>query len=461
MTEARIGRQTPTTSVILPYQKSAGEEAIEIYEETGRTAQEWQRLQAEDILALTPDGLWTHAKYGFSVPRRNGKSEIMLIRALYGLRNGERILYTAHRTTTSHAMWEKLCAMLEKAGTEYKSVKQFGLENVRTGDGIVNFRTRTSSGGLGEGYDLLIIDEAQEYTIDQETALKYVVTDSRNPQTLLCGTPPTAVSAGTVFADLRRDALAGATIDTGWAEWSVESETDPHDVDMWYETNPSLGTILTERAIRAEISTNDTDFNIQRLGLWLSYSQKSAITRAEWENCQCKEMPNLTGHLYAGVKFGKTDHVALSVAVRTEDGRVFVESIDCRPIRSGTDWLVDFISRAKPHQVAVDGANGQKALSDRLVEMKLKRPILPTVHEIVTANALLEPAIAAGTICHNGQPSLTQIVANCERRAIGSNGGYGYKSALEGADVALMDSMILAYWLCSQAKPARRQIITY
>jgi hypothetical protein len=59
------------------------------------------------------------------------------------------------------------------------------------------------------------------------------------------------------------------------------------------------------------------------------------------------------------------------------------------------------------------------------------------------------------------QPSLTQIVSNCERRVIGSNGGYGYRSILEGADVSLLDSAILAHWLCAQNKPAKRQKITY
>ena len=35
-----------------------------------------------------------------------------------------------------------------------------------------------SRGGLGETYDLLIIDEAQEYTADQEGAIKHVITAS-------------------------------------------------------------------------------------------------------------------------------------------------------------------------------------------------------------------------------------------------------------------------------------------
>ena len=40
MDEPRRGRQTPTQSIVLPYEKTYGNEAIEIYNTTGRTAQE-------------------------------------------------------------------------------------------------------------------------------------------------------------------------------------------------------------------------------------------------------------------------------------------------------------------------------------------------------------------------------------------------------------------------------------
>lgn len=59
------------------------------------------------------------------------------------------------------------------------------------------------------------------------------------------------------------------------------------------------------------------------------------------------------------------------------------------------------------------------------------------------------------------QPSLVQIVSNCEKRAIGSNGGFGYKSILDGAKIELMDSMILAFWKCSEQKEKRKQQISY
>lgn len=295
MTETRLGRQTPTQSVTIPYSKTRGQEAAELYAKTGNELLEWQQLLQCDIMAVNDDGLWMHQKYGYSVPRRNGKSENVLARCLWGLKNGERILYTAHRATTSHAVWERLDRMCEKAGIKISSsFKAFGKEHLYTSDGgVVEFRTRTSSGGLGEGYDVLIIDEAQEYTEAQETSLKYIVSDSENPQTIMLGTPPTAVSAGTVFTKYRETVLAGRGFDSGWAEWSVENLTSANDVEAWYETNPSLGTILTERKIRAEITTDDIDFNIQRLGLWLKYNQKSAISKTEWESLAIASKPKL------------------------------------------------------------------------------------------------------------------------------------------------------------------------
>lgn len=194
----RIGNQQPTQSVTLPYRQSPYKDAVALYELSARKAQKWQADLLKNILAKNKQGLWVHTKYGYSVPRRNGKNEVVAAREMYGLKTGEKILHTAHRTTTSHAAWERLCALLDKAKIEYTSLRASGRECVElAGGGRADFRTRSTKGGLGEGFDLLIIDEAQEYTTDQESALKYVVTDSKNPQTIFCGTPPTPLSSGT------------------------------------------------------------------------------------------------------------------------------------------------------------------------------------------------------------------------------------------------------------------------
>lgn len=371
--QPRLGRQTPTASLVLPYEKTHGPAAIELYNSTGRAAQPWQELLLYDICAENEGGLWVHTKFGYSVPRRNGKNEIVAIRELLGLTRGERILHTAHRTTTSSSASRRLAALLDAAGyTEisrtkkgasyqksYTYTKQLGLERITVldeGGGVCDFRTRSAKGGLGEGFDLLVIDEAQEYTDDQESALKYVVTDSKNPQTLFCGTPPTAVSAGTVFLKLRAAALQGQTRNTGWAEWSVEQQTDPQDKEAWYETNPSLGAVFTERSVADEIGGDAIDFNIQRLGLWLRYNQKSAVSSAEWAALQCQALPKLRGRLFVGIKYGRSgESVAMSVALKTIGGQIFVETIDCRPVRAQNGWIIDFLSRADIAAVVVAG----------------------------------------------------------------------------------------------------------
>ena len=462
--DIRTGRQEPVVSAILPYTKTKGEEAVSLYNKTEKTMLDWQAALTYDIMAVDDEDLWLHQKFGYAVPRRNGKSELMLARCLYGLKAGEKILYTAHRTTTSHSIWERLERLCKKAGIHVtSSYKAMGKEHLYVDSGgKIEFRTRTSTGGLGEGYDLLIIDEAQEYTPEQETALKYVVSDSLNPQTIMLGTPPTAISAGTVFPKYREKVIHGGAYESGWAEWSVPDMTDVNDIDAWYETNPSLGTILTERKIRAEIGEDNIDFNIQRLGHWLKYNQKSAISATEWDALEVKELPKLVGGLFAGIKFGHdTSNVTLSIAVRMDDGKVFIEAIDCRPAREGVQWLVDFLKNPAVKQIAVDGDSGKGILEEAMRHVHAKKPIIVRTPDFIMANALFEQAIEAGTVRHMEQASLAQVVSNCEKRSIGNNGGFGYDSQLKGADVALLDSVILAHWLCVEYKGERKQTIRY
>ncbi|MBQ9387907.1 MAG: terminase, partial [Lachnospiraceae bacterium] len=207
---------------------------------------EWQTLILDNLMGQNEEGLWVHSRFGFSVPRRNGKNEVVAMRELWGLKQGEAILHTAHRTSTSGAAYKRLVRLLEASGIKeirgkvkdgYKAGKSKGQEFIelseKYGGGRVDFRTRTTTGGLGEGFDLLVIDEAQEYTDDQESTLKYTVSDSKNPQIIMCGTPPTAVSSGTVFSRFRTDCLAGELLDAGWEEWSVDQLSDQENVDLW------------------------------------------------------------------------------------------------------------------------------------------------------------------------------------------------------------------------------------
>lgn len=459
----RIGNQIPTTSVILPYDKSYGDEAVQLYNMSANICQEWQALMLNDIMAVNDEGLWVHTKFGYSVPRRNGKTEILTQREIWGLFNGEHILHTAHLTDTAHIAWERLKARLEAIGVTIRTYKGYGREKIEfpeTG-GFIDFRTRTSSGALGSGYDLLIIDEAQEYTKAQQTALNYVVSSSKNPQTIMCGTPPTAVSTGDVFRDFRDKTLQGETINAGWAEWSVDHKTDVKDKEAWYQTSPSLGTILTERIVQDEINGDDLDFNIQRLGLWIRYNQQSAISAPDWDELKVKTLPKFKRPLCAGVKFGRDgQNVCLSIAVKTDDDRIFVEGIGCRDQREGNSWIINFLIKCQVQSILVDGASGLETFKRECKEQKLKINAA-TVKEVVQSSSDFETAIKNKLICHNGQPAIRQSVTNCQHRAIGSGGGYGYKTLDDDIEVALMESLVLATYACVNAKEAKKQRVSY
>lgn len=460
----RIGNQIPTTSVVLDYTESFGDEAVQLYNMSGNVCQEWQALMLSDIMAVNDEGLWIHTKFGYSVPRRNGKTEIITQRELWGLFNGEHILHTAHLTDTAHIAWERLKNRLEEIGVKPKSTyKAYGKERIEMNNGaVIDFRTRTSSGALGSGYDLLVIDEAQEYTQAQQTALNYVVSSSKNPQTIMCGTPPTAVSSGDVFRDYRDKTLRGESINGGWAEWSVDHKTNVHDVDAWYMTSPSLGTILTERTVQDEINGDDLDFNIQRLGLWIRYNQQSAISAPEWDALKTETLPKFKGSVFVGVKFGRDgQNACLSVAIRTEDDRIFVESIDCRNQRDGNDWLINFIMKTKAKAVLVDGMSGLETFLRECKEQKLKGVGAASVKEVIQASSDFETAIANKSICHAGQPGLRQSVTNCDHRAIGSGGGYGYKTLDDDIEVALIESVVLATHACMMTKEVKKQRVGY
>ena len=467
-TKARLGNQFPTQSVILPYEKSLYQEAVDFYHKTKCKCYEWQLNMLKPIMAVEDDGLWVHQKFGYSIPRRNGKTEVVYILELFALERGLSTLHTAHRISTSHSSFEKLKKYLEESGyvegEDFNSIKAKGQERLELykSGGVIQFRTRTSSGGLGEGFDFLVIDEAQEYTTEQESALKYTVTDSPNPMTIMCGTPPTPVSSGTVFTDYREKTLFGQSKYAGWAEWSVEDMTKIDDVEAWYNSNPSMGYHLNERKIEAELGEDELDHNIQRLGYWPKYNQKSAISEKEWLELKVKALPILRGPLFVGVKYGNDGaNVAMSIAVKTLSGKIFVETLDCQSIRNGNQWLINFFKEANVESVVIDGQSGQSILTNEMKDFRLKAPVLPTVKEIINANASWEQGIYQKNICHAGQPSLEKVVTNCDKRNIGTSGGFGYKSQFDDMDICLMDSALLAHWACHNAKPKKKQQIRY
>lgn len=196
--------------------------------------------------------------------------------------------------------------------------------------------------------------------------------------------------------------------------------------------------------------------------MWIKYNQKSAISENEWQELQVSTLPVLKGQLYVGIKYGNDgQNVAMSIAAHTLSGKIFIETIDCQSIRNGNQWIVNFLNQADVASVVIDGQSGQKILADDMKDFHLSPPVLPTVKEIIVANSTWEQGIYQQSLCHADQPSLTTVVTNCEKRNIGSGGGFGYKSQFDDVDISLMDSALLAHWACSKIKSKKKQRVRY
>lgn len=86
------GCQDPSKCVFLVSQerKSEYKQAVKIYEASGRKVLKWQKQLLAHITAKNKDKLYTYTKFGYSVPRRNGKSEILALREIQGLFDSEK-----------------------------------------------------------------------------------------------------------------------------------------------------------------------------------------------------------------------------------------------------------------------------------------------------------------------------------------------------------------------------------
>ena len=67
----KYGNQTPTQAVILDYTESLGGEAVGLYKRTGLEPYPWQENLISTLFAVNAEGLWTHSRFGYAIPRCN------------------------------------------------------------------------------------------------------------------------------------------------------------------------------------------------------------------------------------------------------------------------------------------------------------------------------------------------------------------------------------------------------
>ena len=479
----RTGRQEPTFEVVGEYAFSLGEEVVEMFEEDGgATFYPSQKREMELFLARNRDGSPSALTIGMSKPRQNGKSYAARFYAIYmAVFEHRQVLYSAHHSSTTAKMFKAMCDLFESPerfpefAHDVKNVSHArGYEgiyfktwvdddgNVQAG-GCIEFATRTNSGARGGTYSVIVIDEAQELTYEQQEAMLPVMSAasdikdrSKLPQQIFIGTPPNSTCHGTVFKKMHAVAHSGEPGDAWWLEWSVEDDnindicsTVEEAIERAYETNPAMGYRIAEKTIANEFENMTLDgFARERLGWWapvVTEQTDKALNAKSWEACKSSEpKPEAVKTAY-GVKFSADGSmVCLCGAVVDENDHSRIALIDQQPTGRGIQWLADWLNeRVKVGCcVVIDGRNGVDLLIDRIRDTwKYKDSIIkPSAHTMVAAASLLVAELGEQTLTwYIGQEALNQSAISSVKRPISGGWGFGGEDsiAIEGCSLAL------------------------
>lgn len=451
------------------YVASRSEECLAFNEAGGFRPLEWQRLVTSSWCGVDALGRWTAKVCAEHVPRQNGKTLGTTVQRMNwgACALNELVLYTSHLQKTSTETFEDMATFFDqpKFRKYLKAIRTaLGRESIEfKAGGRIKFLARTRNGGRGQHADLLVLDEDQELTDEQQASFLPCLAASRNPQRIYTGTPPDESAPGVVARRIRDRALAGEP-GIAYAEWSVPEIGDVSDRDRWYAANPSLGLLIMESTVEAEVVDMAPDkFARERLGWWspATASVEHVIDSEKWALCQTDDPP-ADGIMCAGVKFAR-DRATLAACVRPKDGPAYVEWVDTRPLSDGVGWVAQWLCarRDRVASVAMDGPSGTGALATRLADEGFPRTAVTIARpsDMARAVSMLASDVAEGNVTHYGQDELTASATRTAKRAIGRD-GIGFEDA-DGADATLVEACCLALWQARTTKrrPGRRAVV--
>lgn len=463
-----LGSQEPSARITPPYTTTDGPDAERIIRAGGIRLDPWQSETLADWMAMTPAQKWACSNCGGSVPRQNGKTALLQVRAGAGmLLYNEQVIYTAHLQKTATETFEELAALFEapKLKRYVKDIKTaLGREQIILQNGArIKFLARTRNGGRGQHGDLLIFDEAQELDDNAQASFIPAISASLNPQVIYVGTPPGPETPGTVFRGIREKAMNGETRTTAWFEFSVEEIGDVTDQSRWAETNPALGRRILLSTIESEVEQMAPDtFARERLGWWTPVETgiDHAIPPELWEACKSQELKP-EGKTAYGVKFSiDGSEVSLCGAVIPKEGPARISLIERKPTGLGVQWLADWLNaRYKEAScIVIDGRNGVDVLVDKISgTWRAKGSVIrPRVKDILASVGTLTNALGEQTVTwYYEQESLRESALSATKRPLGGGWGFG------GDNSTPIEAAALALWGAKTSKrdPTRRMLI--
>lgn len=436
------------------------------------TLDEWQEAVLQAAMGERANGRWAARLVGVSAPRQQGKSQLIVARALAGvLLFGEQtILVSAHQTDTAREVFQRLLDIIDDhppISRRVESVmKAINRESIRfKGGQTIKIKARSIAGGRGFSADCLLLDEAQILGESAWSSILPTMSARENPQAWLLGTPPTPQDDGEVFGRLREAGLKGTDARTAWIEWSADEGDDFDDPATWAKANPAFGTRISREAVEAErAAMTDEQFGMERLGMWQVHAAHGVIPAPSW--AEQEDPDSLPVDDFAlGIEVGPDlSWASVALAGRRGDDSWHIElDSDQHTKGRGVSWLV-------PHVEGLIAANPQVrgVVADvggpikALLEERRGRWFLGSVEvtplkvaELGAGCASLLSGVVVGEVFHIGQPQLDQAALAATKRALGDTGMWVWSRRAATTDITPIQASTYALIGAQASKTTR------
>lgn len=427
------------------------EDVADLAQMCGITLDQWQELILESTLGELRNGTWAAKRVGISVPRQNGKSHLLVVRALAGalLLGEKKIIISAHQQDTARESFDKLVEIIEDDNNQWlrdRLDKKFGRggimnalmrEAVKFSNGAkIQFKARSGAAGKGFSADCLLLDEAQILGSRAWTSINSTMSARKNPQVWLLGTPPQDEDDCFTFDMVRRAATEGKSTASAWLEWSADpnaEDFDPESEFTRWSANPAWNTRINHDVVQGEFETYTPErFMQDRLGIWREdVGEESAIPATAWADRALGVVPEDWPLAAVGIDMNpERTAITLAVAAWSPDG-VHVELVDSTEADERFDemlseqivaWLWKRCHRRIP--VVLDAYTPARSLEPLLKKRKMMVRVLGAGELAQACGGFYDAVVKDKTLSHFDQPQLNASIGGAVKDPFGKSGAW-------------------------------------
>ncbi len=394
---------------------------------------QWQEVVLQAGMGERTDGTWAARQLALCTPRQNGKSQLIVARALAGvlLFSEQSIIISAHQQDTAREVFGRMIDLVETYPSLSRRVdsviRAINRESIKFTSGqTVRFKARSSGAGRGFSCDCLLLDEAQILSTAAWSAILPTMSARPNPQAWLLGTPPNERDDGEVFQRMRKIGLEGKESRVAYLEWSANPDDPIDDPETWAKANPAYGTRIGHEAIATELaSMSEEQFRLERLGVWADASLVTPVVKpARWAELSDTGPESTVKPTALAADMSHGRDISIGAAWRLGDETTHLEEV-----WSGVDpqlavsWLVSSAGRRIP--IVVDAASPASSLVPELRARKCNVRVT-NAQDMARACGLFEDSVRSDKLSHSGQDSLTNALMGARKRPIRDAGGWGW-----------------------------------